>query len=249
MFVVNFLSIIEFFSTFTEVNMIDGSNPIKDSRFLFSDTFDGANIVKFQKNQILFAQGDRADAVLYVREGTVKVTVLSEQGKECVIAILTAGDFIGEGCLGGQTVRMASAVALTGGLAVSMDKAAVVRMIHDDAAFSEAFTTHLLARNIRVESDLVDQLFNSSEKRLARLLLILANFGKEGKPQTIIPPISQETLAEMIGTTRPRINYFMNKFRQMGFIDYNGHVEVHSSLLSVVLHGTHDGAGNSLLPK
>ena len=174
--------------------------------------------------------------MFYIQEGKVKVTVLSEQGKEAVVAILGAGDFVGEGCLGGQTVRMASVVAMTDCVTHRMEKAAVIRLMHDNRDFSERFTAHLLARNIRVEADLVDQLFNSSEKRLARLLLILANFGKEGKPEPIIPPISQETLAEMIGTTRSRVSFFMNKFRQLGFIDYNGHVEVHSSLLSVVLH-------------
>jgi CRP/FNR family cyclic AMP-dependent transcriptional regulator len=207
-----------------------------DPDTLFKSANGGATIVKFDKDQFIFTQGDPADSVFYIQEGKVRVTVLSEQGKEAVIAILGAGDFCGEGCLAGQTVRIASCVAMTDGVAVSLAKVSVIRMIHDNAEFSELFTGHLLARNIRVEADLVDQLFNSSEKRLARLLLILANFGKEGKPERIIPPISQETLAEMIGTTRSRVSYFMNKFRQLGFIDYNGHVEVHSSLLGVILH-------------
>jgi CRP-like cAMP-binding protein len=165
----------------------------------------------------------------------VKVSVVSEHGKEAVIAILAKGDFCGEGCLGGQTVRMASVRAMINTIATRLEKGAVMRMLREDKAFSEQFTAYLLARNIRVEADLVDQLFNSSEKRLARILLILANFGKDGKPEPIIPAISQETLAEMIGTTRSRVSFFMNKFRQLGFIDYNGHIEVHSSLLNVVL--------------
>jgi CRP/FNR family transcriptional regulator, cyclic AMP receptor protein len=207
-----------------------------DPDALFKSANGGAKIVKFDKDQSIFTQGDPADSVFYIQDGKVKITVLSEQGKEAVIAILGAGDFCGEGCLGGQTVRIASCVAMTGGVAVSLAKMSVIRMVHDNTEFAELFTGHLLARNIRVEADLVDQLFNSSEKRLARLLLILANFGKEGKPERIIPPISQETLAEMIGTTRPRVSYFMNKFRQLGFIDYNGHLAVHSSLLGVILH-------------
>jgi CRP-like cAMP-binding protein len=207
-----------------------------DPDTLFNSANGGATIVKFEKDRFIFTQGDPADSVFYIQDGKVRVTVLSEQGKEAVIAILGAGDFCGEGCLGGQMVRIASCVAMTDGIAVSLAKVSVIRMIHDNTEFAELFTGHLLARNIRVEADLVDQLFNSSEKRLARLLLILANFGKEGKPERIIPPISQETLAEMIGTTRSRVSYFMNKFRQLGFIDYNGHVEVHSSLLGVILH-------------
>ncbi len=189
----------------------------------------------FRKGQTVFAQGEPAEALYYLRKGQVKVTVISELGKEAVIAILGHGSFFGEGCLTGQQVRMASATAMTDCVAIRLEKAAVIRMMREDALFSEQFTAYLLARNARVEADLVDQLFNSSEKRLARILLILANFGKEGKPEPIIPLISQETLAEMIGTTRSRVSFFMNKFRQLGFIDYNGHIEVHSSLLNVVL--------------
>jgi CRP-like cAMP-binding protein len=192
--------------------------------------------IKFRKDQVVFAQGEAADALYYLKEGRLKVAVLSEHGKEALIAILEADSFCGEGCLAGQTVRMSSVVAMTDCLVTRLEKAAVIRMLHEDKEFSEQFTAYLLARNIRVESDLVDQLFNSSEKRLARLLLILANFGKEGRPELIIPTISQETLAEMVGTTRSRVSFFMNKFRQLGFIDYNGHIEVHSSLLNVVLH-------------
>jgi CRP/FNR family transcriptional regulator, cyclic AMP receptor protein len=207
-----------------------------DPSVLLTNGNSGTTAITFHKGDVLLAQGAPADSVFYVREGKVKVAVLSEQGKEAVVAILAAGDFFGEGCLGGQSVRMASVVAMTDGVVARMEKTAVIRLMHDNQEFSELFTAHLLARNIRVEADLVDQLFNSSEKRLARLLLILANFGKEGKPEPIIPPINQETLAEMIGTTRSRVSFFMNKFRQLGFIDYNGHVKVHSSLLSVVLH-------------
>ena len=205
---------------------------------LFADVNGGAPAIKFRKDQVVFAQGDPAASVFYIQEGMVKVTVLSEQGKEAVVAMLGAGDFCGEGCLGGQLVRMASVVAMTDCVAACTEKAAVIRRLHDDQEFSERFTAHLLARNIRVEADLVDQLFNSSEKRLARLLLILANFGKEGRPEAIIPPISQETLAEMIGTTRSRVSFFMKKCRQLGFIDYNGsgRLEIHSSLLNMVLH-------------
>ncbi len=192
--------------------------------------------VTFRKDHVLLIQGAPADTLYYLQEGTVKVSVLSEQGKEAVIAVLGAGSFFGEGCLAGQKVHMASAIALTDCLVTRLERSAVVRMLHEETAFSDLFTAYLLERKIRVEADLVDQLFNSSEKRLARILLILANFGKEGKPEPIIPAISQETLAEMIGTTRSRVSFFMPKFRTLGFIDYNGHIEVHSSLLNVVLH-------------
>jgi CRP/FNR family transcriptional regulator, cyclic AMP receptor protein len=187
-------------------------------------------------NQIVFSQGHPADSIFFIEQGKVKVTVVSEQGKEAVVAILGPGQFCGEGCLAGQTRRMATATAITETEIMRLEKAAVVRVLHDEPAFSEFFVSHLLARNIRVEENLVDQLFNSSEKRLARALLLLANFGKEGRPEPIIAKISQETLADMVGTTRSRVSFFMNKFRQLGFIEYNGNVVVHSSLLSVVLH-------------
>jgi CRP/FNR family transcriptional regulator, cyclic AMP receptor protein len=216
--------------------MADGRKSPIDLSGLAANVIGVTRDIKFRKDQILFAQGDPADSVFYVQDGKVKITVLSEQGKEAVIAILEAGDFCGEGCLGGQAVRMASVVAMTECVVSRLEKPAVIRMLHDNEEFSSLFTAHLLSRNIRVEADLVDLLFNSSEKRLARILLILANFGKEGRPEPIIPAISQETLAEMIGTTRSRVSFFMNKFRQLGFIDYNGHIEVHSSLLNVVLH-------------
>jgi CRP/FNR family cyclic AMP-dependent transcriptional regulator len=216
--------------------MSDGGQTSFDAKAFFAKVSSGVTSAPYQKDQIFFAQGASADSVFYLQTGKVKVTVVSAQGKEAVVAILDAGNFFGEGCLAGQIVRMASITAMTECTAVRIDKAAMVRLIHDEPGVSEMFVTHLLARNVRVESDLVDQLFNSSEKRLARLLLILANFGKEGKPEPVLPPISQETLAEMIGTTRSRVSFFMNKFRQLGFIDYNGHLEVHSSLLSVVLN-------------
>ena len=196
----------------------------------------GRTISKYRIDQVIFSQEDTADSVFYIHEGKVKVTVLSEQGKEAVIAVLGPDEFCGEGCLTGQPRRMATATAMTECKIMRLEKAAMIRVLHDEPAFSEMFVSHLLARTIRVEADLVDQLFNSSEKRLARALLLLANFGKEGRPETIIAKVSQETLAEMIGTTRSRVSHFMNKFRQLGFIDYNGTIEVHSSLLNVVLH-------------
>ena len=197
---------------------------------------EGRTIGKYHKDGTIFSQGDFADAVFYIQKGKVKVTVVSEQGKEAVVAMLGRDEFCGEGCLAGQPRRMATATAMTDCEIMRLEKWAVVRIIHDEPQFSEMFVAHLLARTIRVEEDLVDQLFNSTEKRLARALLILANFGKEGRPEPIIPKVSQETLADMIGATRSRVSHFMNKFRELGFIDYNGHIEVHSSLLSVVLH-------------
>jgi CRP/FNR family transcriptional regulator, cyclic AMP receptor protein len=196
----------------------------------------GRTISKFQINQFVFSQGDPADSVFYISDGKVKITVLSEQGKEAVIAILGPQQFCGEGCLAGQPRRMATAIAMTECEIARLDKAAILRVLHDEPTFSEMFVSHLLTRTIRVEADLVDQLFNSSEKRLARALLLLANFGKEGRPEPLLTNVSQATLAEMIGTTRPRVSHFMNKFRQLGFIEYNGTLKVHSSLLSVVLH-------------
>ena len=201
---------------------------------------EGRSIGKYRKDQIVFSQGEPADAVFYLQKGKVKVTVVSEQGKEAVVAILGTDEFFGEGCLAGQPQRMATVAIMTDAVIVRLEKAAIVRVIHQEPAFSEMFIAHLLGRTIRVEADLVDQLFNSSEKRLARVLLLLANFGKEGKPEPIIAKISQETLAEMIGTTRSRVSFFMNKFRKLGLIDYDGGIdggiEVHSSLLNVVLH-------------
>jgi CRP/FNR family cyclic AMP-dependent transcriptional regulator len=198
---------------------------------------EGRSIGAYRSNQTVFSQGDPADAVFYLQNGKVKVTVVSEQGKEAVVAIHGTNDFFGEGCLTGQVLRIATGVTMTDSVIVRLEKAAIVRVIHQQPTFSEMFIAHLLGRTIRVEADLVDQLFNSSEKRLARLLLLLANFGKDDKPEPMIAKISQETLAEMIGTTRSRVSFFMNKFRKLGLIDYNsGDIEVHSSLLNLVLH-------------
>jgi len=196
----------------------------------------GVMISKYRKGQVVFAQGEPADSVFYIREGRVKIAVVSEQGKEAIVAFLKAGDFIGEGCLTGRPRRVSTARAVEDSVVSRVDKATMVRILRDEQKFSERFTAHLLARTLRVEEDLVDQLFNSSEKRLARALLLLANFGKEGKHEPVIAKVSQETLADMIGTTRSRVSHFMNKFRELGYIHYNGDLEVHSSLLDAVLH-------------
>jgi CRP/FNR family transcriptional regulator, cyclic AMP receptor protein len=196
----------------------------------------GRTIWPYDENIVVFSQGDTANSLLYIQKGKVKVTVLSKGGKEAVIAMLGEGDFFGEGCLAGQPLRISTAITLTECSIMRLEKATVIEMLHKEPAFSELLLAYTLSRTIRIEEDLVDQLFNSSEKRLARALLLLANFGKEGKPETVIPTISQETLAEMIGTTRSRVSFFMNKFRRLGFIKYNGTLEVHSSLLNVVLH-------------
>ena len=195
----------------------------------------GRDISKHSKKEVIFAQGDEADAVFYIKKGKVKVAVMSEQGKEAVVALLGPNEFVGEGCLIGQPKRLATASAMTECETMRVEKSEIQRVLHDEPAFSQMFVSHILERNARVEEDLVDQLFNSTEKRLARLLLLLANFGKEGRPEPILAKISQETLAEMIGTTRSRVSHFMNKFRQLGFIDYNGHLEVHTSLVGVLL--------------
>ena len=214
--------------------------PPFDPKAFLAGVGDGRSISTYRKGQLLFSQGEPADAVFYIQSGKAKVTVVSEHGKEAVVAILQEGEFFGEACLAGQTLRIATVAALAESVIVRLEKAAIVRVIHQEPMFSELFIAHILGRVIRIEADLVDQLFNSSEKRLARLLLLLANFGKEGKPQPIIAKISQETLAEMIGTTRSRVSLFMNKFRKLGFIDYdgdyNGSIEVHSSLLNSILH-------------
>jgi CRP/FNR family cyclic AMP-dependent transcriptional regulator len=197
---------------------------------------EGRAVVKVSKDQVLYAQGDVADTLFYLQRGKVKLTVLSSEGKEAVIGLLNRGDFFGEGCLAGQPLRMGTARAWTSCELMRVDKRAMILALHRGHKLSDMFTAFLLARNVRYEEDLVDQLFNSSEKRLARILLLLAHFGKEGVPETVIPKISQEILAGMVGTTRSRVNFFMNKFRRLGFIEYNGELEVHSSLLSVVLH-------------
>jgi CRP/FNR family transcriptional regulator, cyclic AMP receptor protein len=205
----------------------------------FLSTVDGGRTVTaYRKNAKIFSQGDPADSVFYIQEGQVKICVISELGKEAVVAIQGKGDFFGEGCLTGQPLRLATAAAMTECVIMRLDKRAIVRVLHNEPKFSEKFVSFLLARNARVEEDLVDQLFNSSEKRLARVLLLMANFGKEGKPVPIIAKISQETLAQIVGTTRSQVSTFMNKFRQLGFIEYNGELQVHNSLLNVILHDT-----------
>jgi CRP-like cAMP-binding protein len=195
----------------------------------------GRSISNYPKKEIIFAQGDEADAVFYIRKGKVKVTVASAQGKEAVVAILGVDEFLGEGCMIGQPNRLATARAMTDCILMRMEKSEITKIVRQQPTFSSMFITHILARSARIEEDLVDQLFNSTEKRLARVLLLLANFGKDTRPEPILAEIKQDTLAEMVGTTRARVNHFMNKFRDLGFIDYNGRLEVHSSLLSVML--------------
>jgi len=192
------------------------------------------SILKFRKKRAIFSQGDAADAVFYILEGKVKLTVLSSKGKVAVIAILEQGDFLGEACLSGQLIRTATVLAES--TILRIDKPAMIRVLRQEPAFAEMFMSHLLSRNIRIEEDLVDQLFNSSEKRLARVLLLLAHFGKESKVEPIIPKISQETLADMVGTTRSRVSFFLNKFRNLGLIDYNGGLRIRSSLINIILH-------------
>jgi len=208
-----------------------------DPRAFLATLGEGKKVVEFPKKQTIFAQGDPADAVFYIQEGKVRLTVVSKAGKEATLGILNKADFFGEGSLAGQSLRMGSATAMTDCEVLRIDKKAMMLALHREHAFSDLFVAYLLARNIRYEEDLVDQLFNSSEKRLARLLLLLAHFGKDGVPETVIPKISQETLAEMVGTTRSRVSFFMNRFRELGFVDYGGSdLKVHSSLLNVVLH-------------
>ncbi len=196
----------------------------------------GETVKEYRKKQTIFVQGSPADAVFYIEKGKVKLTVLSARGKEAVVAILGSGDFFGEGSLAGQPLRMATATSMTECSILRVNKETMIRTLHDEHAFSELFMSYLLSRNTRIEEDLVDQLFNSSEKRLARILLLLTRFGKEGQHELVVPRVSQETLAEMVGTTRSRVSFFMNKFRKLGLIDYNGGLHVHSSLLSIVLH-------------
>jgi len=220
---------------------VKGKLPFSPTAFL-AKVGEGRRQVKHRKGEVIFSQGEPAEAVFFIQQGKVKLTVVSEQGKEAVVAILAANDFFGEGCLAAQRVRIATATAMTECVTMCIEKTAITEVLHKQSAFSELFIAYLLNRTIRVEADLVDQLFNSSEKRLARLLLLLANFGKEGAPAPMIAKISQETLAEMIGTTRSRVSFFMNKFRKLGFIDYNGDgghkdgIEIHKSLLNLVLH-------------
>jgi len=217
--------------------MAEKRNHFDPKRFL-STINGGRKIETFARKQPIFAQGDLSDAVFYIKKGKVKLTVVSETGKEATIGILNEGDFFGEGCLAAQLFRLGSATAMTDCTVMRIDKKSMIEVLQREPGFSEMFAKYLLARNIRYEEDLVDQLFNSSEKRLARVLLLLAHFGKEGKPESVVPKMSQETLAEMVGTTRSRVNFFMNRFRKLGFIDYRAgdELQVHSSLLSIVLH-------------
>ena len=210
--------------------------PPFDPQTFLAKVGNGKTSLTSPKKHTIFSQGDAAEAVFYIQAGKVKLTVVSKQGKEAVVAVLERGSFLGESCLAGQTVRSATTTALEDSSLVRINKDAMIRVLHEEPTFAELFIAYLLAHTLRVEEDLVDHLFNSSEMRLARVLLLMAHFGKEGKPETVIAKISQETLAEMIGTTRSRVSFFMNKFRKLGFIDYNGTLRVHSSLLNVVLH-------------
>ena len=211
--------------------------PKFDTKTFLSTINGGRKITAFRKKQTIFVQGDSSDAVFYIQKGKVRLTVVSQSGKEATIGILNEGNFFGEGCLAGQTLRLFSATAMTDCSVMRIDKKSMIEVLHREHAFSDMFVAYLLTRNIRYEEDLVDQLFNSSEKRLARMLLLLAHFGKEGKAEVLVPKISQESLAEMVGTTRSRVSFFMNRFRTLGFIDYNSEgLQVHSSLLNVVLH-------------
>jgi CRP/FNR family transcriptional regulator, cyclic AMP receptor protein len=205
-------------------------------KIFLANVGEGKSVFSYRKGQIVFSQGEIADAVFYIQQGKVKLTVVSKHGKEAVVAILGPGHFFGEGCLNGHALRIATTRAMDECVITRLEKATMIATIHGEPEFSELFMSYLLTRNSRIEEDLIDQLFNSSEKRLARLLLLLANFGKEGRPEPIVGKYSQETLAEMIGTTRSRVSFFMNKFRKLGFIEYNGKLEVHNSLLNVVLH-------------
>ena len=213
-----------------------GSRAPFDSKTLLEALPDGRTVREYQKGEAIFTQGDTADAVYFVQRGKVKLTVLSRQGKQAVIALLAPGEFFGEGCLAGQPIRMGTATATTESTILLIDKNQMVRLLHKQHALSDRFIAHMLARNIRIEEDLIDQLFNSSEKRLARTLLLLARYGKHDKPVRAVPPISQATLAEMVGTTRSRVNFFMKKFQRLGFIDYSDGLKVNNSLLTVVLH-------------
>jgi CRP/FNR family cyclic AMP-dependent transcriptional regulator len=211
-------------------------SPAFDVRLFLDSAGLGRKVGKFRGKEPVFLQGDPAKNVMYIQEGGVKLTVVNETGKEAVVAILGPGDFFGEGCLAGQSICMATATAIAPTTVLVIEKNEMIRVLHGEHEFSDRFIAYVLARNLRVEQDLVDQLFNSSEKRLARTLLLLARYGVPGQPQKVLPKVSQEILAEMIGTTRPRVNFFMNKFRRLGFIEYNGEIHINSSLLGVVLH-------------
>jgi CRP/FNR family transcriptional regulator, cyclic AMP receptor protein len=210
--------------------------PTFNSRTSLAQTGNGQSIINYRKKQIVFSQGDPADAVFYVQKGKLKATVVSDRGKEAVASLLGPDEFFGEACMAGQTQRAVTVSAMMDAVVVRIAQPEMVRLVREQSGFSHMFMTHILKRTIRVEADLIDQLFNSSERRLARLLLLLANYGGEGNPEPIITKISQETLAEMIGTTRSRVSFFMNRFRRLGFVSYKGHIEVHKSLLNLVLH-------------
>jgi len=216
--------------------MASKRTPVFDPQTFLTRVGTGKTTLTVKKKEVLFSQGDAADAVFYLQTGKVKLTVVSPKGKEAVVAILTPTNFFGEGCLTTQLIRMATAKSMADSILVRIEKTAMVRALHEDPVFSELFMAYLLSRNIRIEEDLVDQLFNSSEKRLARILLLLAQVGKENKAELVIPKMSQETLAEMIGTTRSRVSFFLNKFKKLGLIDYNGELRIHSSLVNVILH-------------
>jgi len=210
--------------------------PTFNSKSSLSEPGNGRSTINYRKNQIVFSQGDPADAVFYVQRGKLKATVVSDRGKEAVASLLGPDEFFGEACMAGQTLRLVTVSAIMDAVVVRIDKPEMIRLVQEQPDFSQIFMTYILNRTIRVEADLIDQLFNSSERRLARLLLLLANYGGEGAPEPIIAKISQETLAEMIGTTRSRVSFFMNRFRKLGFVSYNGHIEVHKSLLNLVLN-------------
>lgn len=212
------------------------SKPLFDAQAFLDSAGVARKITEFKRAEVIYAQGDAAQGVLYLQSGGVKLTVVNEVGKEAVVAILGPGDFFGEGCLAGQSFRMGTATAITPSTVLAIQKGEMFRVLHEEHGFSDRFIKFILARNIRIEEDLVDQLFNSSEKRLARTLLLLASYGKEDQPHGVLPKMSQETLAEMVGTTRSRVNFFMNKFRKLGFIKYNGGLQINTSLLNVVLH-------------
>jgi CRP-like cAMP-binding protein len=208
-----------------------------DPEAFLEETGVGRTLIDLKKNQVLFSQGDAADAVFYIKKGNLKLTVVSQRGREATVALLEAGNFVGESCVAAaERIRIVTATALSRSALMRIERKEMIRVLHQEHAFADVFVSFLLARNVRIQADLVDQLFNSSEKRLARVLLLLARFGKEEQPENVIPKISQEVLAEMVGTTRSRVNFFMNRFRKLGFIEYNGGLEVHSSLLNVILH-------------
>lgn len=219
-----------------ETGISKNTGPGFDFEVYLARPGNAGRVFKYRKNQIVFSQGAAADAVFYVQKGKLKISVVSQLGKEAVAAIIGPDEFFGEACMAGRLHRLVSVSGMTDAVVVRIEKPEMIRLIQQDAAFSQMFMTHILNRTIRVEADLIDQLFNSSERRLARLLLLLANYGGQGDPQPVIAKISHQTLAEMIGTTRPRVSYFMNRFRKLGFISYNGHIEVHKSLLNLVLH-------------